>query len=83
MSSSYCTSRRPRYLKYLHSLQNISVNGELLLEGQGQHDRNLPLLLLLDPHLTLLCVLVAGISFVNLHPTPPAPAELPLVRDLD
>ena len=59
------------------------MNGELLLEGQGQRDRSLPLLLLLDPHLTLLCVMVVGISFVNLHPTPPAPAELPLVRDLD
>ncbi len=59
------------------------MNGELLLEGQGQRDYSLPLLLLLDPHLTLLCVLVVGVSLVNLHPTPPAPAELPLVRDLD
>ena len=59
------------------------MNGELLLEGQGQRGCSLPLLLLLDPHLTLLCVLVVGVSLVNLRPTPPAPAELPLVRDLD
>ena len=41
------------------------------------------LLLLLYPHLTLLCVRVTRVSRVHLHPTSPASWELPFFQNLD
>jgi hypothetical protein len=59
------------------------MDRKLLPEGQCRRYRRLPLFLPRDPYLTLLREPVAGVPWVDLHPTLCTPAKLPLFRNLD